>query len=300
MRTPLLVAATSVIALSFGTAALAQGTSTPTTPRNPAATQQMPSQVDAQKLIGRNIQNPQNETIGEIDSVMLGADGKAETVVVGVGGFLGVGKKDVALKWSDLNVMDNGEKVTVAMSKEQLKALPEFTYRDDKQRGNVVPYTVGRANDPAAPPATTPGRTAADTPATAPRAGAAAPPARTAADTPPATAPRASTASRTAAAGPVGTIGTASLVGVNVKNSAGDTIGEIKDVVVDSSGKASSFILGTGGVLGLGERTVPIGWDQISVSRDDGGKVIATSALTKEQIEAMPEYTKDNGAWRPK
>lgn len=287
MRTPLLVAATSCLALTIGTTSFAADTKPGTTAPKAAATEQMPSQVPADKLIGRNIQNAQNETIGEIESVMLGATGKAETVVVSVGGFLGVGEKEVALKWSDLNVSQNGEKVTVAMTKEQLKVLPEFKYRDDKQRGRVVPYDVGRADT--APMATPPARTAADTPA-APRTapGASGP------------ATRAPTASTAPAAGPVGTIGTATLVGVDVKNSAGENIGEIKDVVMDGSGKATSIMLGTGGVLGLGERTVPVGWDQIRIMSDDAGKLTASTTLTKEQIEAMPEYTKDKGAWRPK
>jgi sporulation protein YlmC with PRC-barrel domain len=105
---------------------------------------------------------------------------------------------------------------------------------------------------------------------------------------------------RAAPAGPVGSIGAATLVGVDVKNSAGENIGEIKDVVVDQSGKATSVILGTGGVLGLGERNVPLGWDQVQISRDDGGKLQAVTNLTKEQLEAMPEYTKDRGGWRAK
>jgi hypothetical protein len=98
----------------------------------------------------------------------------------------------------------------------------------------------------------------------------------------------------------VGTIGAATLVGVDVKNSANENIGEIKDVIVDNSGKATSVILGTGGVLGLGERNVPISWDQVKISRDNGGNLQATTSLTKEQIEGMPEYTKDKGAWRAK
>lgn len=114
------------------------------------------------------------------------------------------------------------------------------------------------------------------------------------------TSPRAPTASTTPAAGPVGTLGVATLVGTDVKNSAGDNIGEIKDVIVDNSGKATSVILGTGGVLGLGERNVPISWDQMKIARDENGKMTASTALTKEQIEGMPEYTKDKGAWRAK
>jgi sporulation protein YlmC with PRC-barrel domain len=119
-------------------------------------------------------------------------------------------------------------------------------------------------------------------------------------DSPATTAPRAPTASTAPAAGTAGTMGVATLVGTDVKNSAGENIGEIKDIIVDASGKATSVILGTGGVLGLGSRNVPVNWDQIEISRTDSGKLEAMTALNKEQIEAMPEYTKDDGAWRPK
>jgi hypothetical protein len=54
-----------------------------------------------------------------------------------VGGFLGVGKKDVAVSWRDLKVMNNGEKVVMNTTKDQLKAMPAFTYPADHHPGDV-------------------------------------------------------------------------------------------------------------------------------------------------------------------
>ena len=68
------------------------------------------TQADAGKLIGRDVQNMQNETIGEITSIYLGKDGKVDSVMVGVGGFLGMGEREVKLAWSDLKVTDGGAK----------------------------------------------------------------------------------------------------------------------------------------------------------------------------------------------
>ena len=53
-----------------------------------------------------NVYNAQNEKIGDIKELMLDKSGKVEDVVIGVGGFLGMGEHDVAvkfdrLKWSD-------------------------------------------------------------------------------------------------------------------------------------------------------------------------------------------------------
>jgi len=100
-------------------------------------------QADAKKLIGRNIKNANNDTIGEIKSVFLDKDGKVQTVIVGVGGFLGMGEHEVALAWNDLQVSNNGEQVMVNMTKDQLKGLPEYKYRDPKYRGTVFSDTTG-------------------------------------------------------------------------------------------------------------------------------------------------------------
>jgi hypothetical protein len=54
------------------------------------------------KLIGTNVYDPQNEKIGDIKQLMIDKDGKVDMVVIGVGGFLGMGEHDVAVKWSEL------------------------------------------------------------------------------------------------------------------------------------------------------------------------------------------------------
>jgi sporulation protein YlmC with PRC-barrel domain len=58
----------------------------------------------ASKLIGVNVYNEQNEKLGDINEVLLDKSGKATGVIIGVGGFLGMGEHDVMvgfdkLKW---------------------------------------------------------------------------------------------------------------------------------------------------------------------------------------------------------
>ena len=60
----------------------------------------------ASKLVGVNVYNDANEKIGDINDVILDKAGKVENVVLGVGGFLGMGEHYVAvaydkLKWSN-------------------------------------------------------------------------------------------------------------------------------------------------------------------------------------------------------
>ena len=85
----------------------------------------------------RNVKNAQDETIGEIESVYVNKDGKIDSVIVGVRGSLGMGERDVKLAWKDLNVTKGGKKVTVNMTKDQLKAMAPYKYSDTKWRGHV-------------------------------------------------------------------------------------------------------------------------------------------------------------------
>ena len=85
------------------------------------------------KLIGASIYGPDNSSIGEINDVILGSDGRIKAAVIGVGGFLGVGEKNVAVPFEALNVSrkpnsDSIDKITVSYTKDQLKNAPKFAY----------------------------------------------------------------------------------------------------------------------------------------------------------------------------
>lgn len=83
----------------------------PPAPANPAAQTQAPSgatfvtsqeksQWRAPKLIGVGVYGSDDKQIGKIDDLLLDKNGSAQTIVIGVGGFLGFGKKDVAVPFS--------------------------------------------------------------------------------------------------------------------------------------------------------------------------------------------------------
>ena len=63
-------------------------------------TSQDMSQWRAPKLIGVGVYGPDDKQIGKIDDLLLDKNGSAQTIVIGVGGFLGFGKKDVAVPFS--------------------------------------------------------------------------------------------------------------------------------------------------------------------------------------------------------
>jgi sporulation protein YlmC with PRC-barrel domain len=68
-------------------------------------TQMQPNQVMASKLIGTRVVSSNNESIGDINDVIVDRNGQAIAAVVGVGGFLGIGEKDVAVPFNSLEFM---------------------------------------------------------------------------------------------------------------------------------------------------------------------------------------------------
>lgn len=98
-------------------------------------TDQADGQWRAEKLIGANVKNAQDEDIGKIDDLVFSDDGRIEAAVVSVGGFLGIGAKNVALSWDQLQVRssDAGEEIMVSLTKEQLENAPSFKTLEDKK-----------------------------------------------------------------------------------------------------------------------------------------------------------------------
>ena len=85
----------------------------------------------ASTLIGSTVYTPANESVGDINDVIVSLDGKVEGVVIGVGGFLGLGEKDVAVKMDQITVQaedanKSNVKLILNATKTDLEAAPEF------------------------------------------------------------------------------------------------------------------------------------------------------------------------------
>jgi sporulation protein YlmC with PRC-barrel domain len=81
----------------------------------------------ASKLIGATVYNEQDEKVGTVDDLIVAPDRSLSYAVVSVGGFLGIGKRLVAIPVEQLR--DEKSKVILpGATKEALKALPEFQY----------------------------------------------------------------------------------------------------------------------------------------------------------------------------
>ena len=89
--------------------ALAQTSPPPASPA-PAAQSTAPQAHGetwrSSKLIGLNVYNDENESLGAISEILLDKSGKADFVVIGVGGFLGIGQHDIMVEMSKLKFVD--------------------------------------------------------------------------------------------------------------------------------------------------------------------------------------------------
>ena len=89
------------------------------------------SSLSAAELIGTKVRNKANQSVGDIADVMVDVNGKIQSVVLSVGGFLGVGTRYVAVQPSALTITKKDEKTYTAQmdtTKDALKAAPEFKY----------------------------------------------------------------------------------------------------------------------------------------------------------------------------
>ena len=90
----------------------------------------------ASTLLGTPVYNGENQSLGEINDVLLDADGQLRTVVIGVGGFLGIAERDVAVPWKALGVSrDENQDLMLRLdvSREQLENAPEFESVEDRR-----------------------------------------------------------------------------------------------------------------------------------------------------------------------
>ncbi|CAI2932862.1 PRC-barrel domain-containing protein [Aminobacter sp. P9b] len=294
--------ATTAIAALLATGAYAQDTTAPA-PAPAAPTEAAPATPEviphadgflATNIIGENVYNStaeDAETIGDVNDIVLAADGTADQLIIGVGGFLGIGEKNVALPYKEFDWAEkNGDRwLVMATTKEQLQALPDF----DRRGYEPAPASVA-ATDPAAP--------ATDQTAQAPVA-----PADQSAEAPAPATPDAATTDETKTAAidkstlkelPSADLRAEELMGTTVYGADDANIGEIGDILMTADGKIDAYVIDVGGFLGMGEKKVAVGSDNLAFMVDADGKKYLYTSFNKEQLEAQPAY--DASSWAAK
>jgi len=95
-------------------------------------TEQSTTSLFSSDLVGSTVYGVDDEKIGDINDLMIAGDGAVEAVVIGVGGFLGLGEKDVAIPLDalDVSLVDDSYRITVPATERDLMDAPSFARAD--------------------------------------------------------------------------------------------------------------------------------------------------------------------------
>lgn len=236
-------------------------------------------QILASTLIGQTIYNGTDEeaqSIGDVNDVVLGSNGQAEAVVVGVGGFLGMGEKDVAIDFERLGWTErDGEKwLTMAATQDELENAPAF----DR---NVLVGDARQSHDTMASGERNPadGTMAPGSAALRDVTGADDHNTQVVADASMASADE--------------------MIGTTVYGAREENLGEVSDVIVSAEGDVEAYIIDVGGFLGIGEKPVALKASTLDLKKDDSGTLHIYTTFTQEQLESFPEYSEEAYAKNP-
>jgi len=254
--------ATTALATLLATGAYPGNVVSPATAAQAAtATQAVPDGNLVSKIMGVAVYNGTGdnaENIGEVNDIVLSKDGAAESLVIGVGGFLGIGEKNIAYDFNKAQWAEKDGKrwLVINATKDELKALPEF---DTK----AYDATVSTASTKPTPPA--------------------------------ATAPMDSTAAvdkTTLTEMPIDKIRAEELIGTNVYGADDANVGKIGDVVLTGDKKIDAVIIDVGGFLGVGAKEVAVGFEKLKFMTDKNGNKYLYTNFTKDQLTAQAAYDK--------
>lgn len=294
-----LLATTAIVTLVTAGGAYAQTAPTaPTMPTEQAAPRVVHADGHlASDIIGETVYSGTGddaENIGSISDIVLSPEGEVEAVVIGVGGFLGIGKKAVAIEYDlvQWTERDDNRYLVVETTREALEALPTFdvaAYRPmpaDAEIGNTKPATgqeIGAAT-PASPSAVAPADNTAQAPADT------APADTTVADDMTTDDTRTSAIDRSAMTEvPATELSADNLIGTTVYGADDENVGSIADVILSTDGQVDAVTVDVGGFLGIGAKEVALDLDNLAFMRE-GDNLYLYTALTKEQLEAQPAY----------
>jgi sporulation protein YlmC with PRC-barrel domain len=262
-----LLATTAIVAVS-GAAMAAEATKVPVVDQRPAQQESMSLHNAAMtgdhlasNLIGETVYSSHSddaETIGDINDLVVNDQGPIDAVVIGVGGFLGVGEKNVAVQFDSIEwtVDENGSQYAVlTATQEELEAAPAFDTaaleprRTEDQMASQKPMTDDQM---AATDQMTRELQQVD----------------------------------------VSTVSANDLINTTVYGAGDENVGEVADVLVADNGEIDAVIIDVGGFLGIGEKPVAIAFEDLMFSRDEYETLYVHTTFTQEQLESAPQYDK--------
>ena len=213
------------------------------------------------------------DDIGEINDVILTRDGQASAVLVDVGGFLGMGERQIAVDMaaikfvSDGATTDNAADFFLVMNaaRTDFEAAPVYGLAAD---GTAAVADGTTADTAMATDTAVAGDAATDT-----------------------TMAREPVLRDGFMAADADYLTAEKLTGANVYDANDEMIGEVGELVLTAEGQVSEAIIDVGGFLGMGEKPVALKLSEIDILRNEAGDDVRIYvSMTKEQLEQMPTF----------
>lgn len=227
--------------------------------------------IDADEYAG--VQEGWND-IGEINDVIVSRDGSVDSVLVDIGGFLGMGENQVAVDMAALRFVsdgattDNADDWFLVMNADRatLEGAPKWSMGTDETMA-TQDEQAAIENDAAATDGNVVNDTALDGTA-------------------------GTGTMRDGYSSFANTELTADMLkGATVYDANDDVVGEVGELILADDGQVTQVIIDVGGFLGMGEKPVALELDQLEILRQNEGTGLRVYvATTKEQLEAMPNY----------
>ena len=200
---------------------------------------------------------PDWQDIGEINDVILSRDGAVEAVLVDIGGFLGMGERQVAVEIGSIRfVADDATAedlsdffLVMQAPRDVLETAPAYSWAAPD-----VPSDEAASNE-----------AASQMPLTAREGYAVADPTQLTAEM---------------------------LTGAEVYDAQDEWIGEVSQLNLDPDGQIAEAVIDVGGFLGIGEKPVAMPIDTVDILRaNEGDDLRVYVSMTKEEMDALPTYT---------
>lgn len=119
------------------------GTTAAATPSEQLITNLPSNALPISDYYNQNVYDRQDNKIGDVNDILLDREGKVNAVIIGVGGFLGAGEKNVAVPFNALQMTDKNGKhyLVIDTNKQALESAPGYSY--DHSTGQWTPTKQG-------------------------------------------------------------------------------------------------------------------------------------------------------------
>lgn len=200
------------------------------------------------------------DDIGEINEVILSREGEVRAVVVGVGGFLGIGEKNLAVPMKQIKFVKNGEEaqdyfLVINANKQMLADAGAYAAAQNTNETSKTTDTT--------------------TPSTSEREALVRPDVKREGYREPETKELTSE----------------TLVGARVYGAKDEDVGEVDKLVLNADGSVKQLVLDIGGFLGMGEHRIAVGLDEVNIMRNEKGDDVRVYVDSdKDTLKALPAY----------